>query len=420
MRAAERKARSAMPATSRMSTAARHSMASTPIRSSADTACSPERKSVVTSVCDSRGPRSGDPLLAPLRGRPGHRFLSRDSQPVSASSADRAWSTSGVSDFCQAGRSTDNVSQVSSRLIWSYWWMMKFRWRRPVPIRRRRGRARRAGTTGSRLRRASSSASPPLPAGGHQRGTHPCHARQSAQTDRASHRRAAVPWQPPDPSQQHRVTPDVIVHLRFQTAVRDEVDLPAEDLLDQLLEPDERERRRAWRRVHEKVDVRVLTRLAASDRAEHCQPPVAILRRQSLEDRSSRIKKLLGTDGLKVARVPELLTDRWLRNTQRIADLLLAHPRGDHRAKRDDTTQPRDILVASRIPILRQQGHKTILSLSPCPVESVILALRIRKRGTVSIFGGTSADLQQRTPLGRTPLEFDIWGNEVGDVRGSI
>src|SRR5665811_1738852 len=117
---------------------------------------------------------------------------------------------------------------------------------------------------------------------------------------------------------------------------------------------------------------------------------------------------------------PELLTDRWLRDTQRIADLLLAHPRGDHRAKRNDTTQPRDILVASRIPILRQQGHKTILSLSPCPVESLILALRIRKRGTVSIFGGTSADLQQRTPLGRTPLEFDIWGNEVGDVRGSI
>ena len=46
---------------------------------------------------------------------------------MSASSAARASSTSGVSDFCQAGRSTDNVSQVSSRLIWSYWWMMKFR-----------------------------------------------------------------------------------------------------------------------------------------------------------------------------------------------------------------------------------------------------------------------------------------------------
>src|ERR1035437_1939744 len=88
---------------------------------------------------------------------------------------------------------------------------------------------------------------------------------------------------------------------------------------------------------------------------------------------------------------------RWLRDTQRIADLLLAHPRGDHRAKRNDTTQPRDILVASRIPILRQQGHKTILSLSPCPVEPLILALQIRKRGTFSIFGGTSADLQRCT-----------------------
>ena len=42
-------------------------------------------------------------------------------------------------------------------------------------------------------------------------------------------------------SQQHRVTPDIIVDLRFQTAVRNEVDFPAEDLLDQLFEPDERE-----------------------------------------------------------------------------------------------------------------------------------------------------------------------------------
>ena len=55
------------------------------------------------------------------RGRPRHRSLSRDSQPVSASSAARAWSTSGASNLCQAGRSTDNVSQVSSRLNWSYW-----------------------------------------------------------------------------------------------------------------------------------------------------------------------------------------------------------------------------------------------------------------------------------------------------------
>ena len=33
----------------------------------------------------------------------------------------------------------------------------------------------------------------------------------------------------------------------------------------------------------------------------------------------------------------------------------------------------------------------------PCPVEPLILAPRIRKRGTFSTFGGTPADLQQRT-----------------------
>ena len=33
----------------------------------------------------------------------------------------------------------------------------------------------------------------------------------------------------------------------------------------------------------------------------------------------------------------------------------------------------------------------------PCPVEPLILALQIRKRGTFSTFGGTPADLQQRT-----------------------
>jgi hypothetical protein len=37
--------------------------------------------------------------------------------------------------------------------------------------------------------------------------------------ERASPRCAALPWRPCDPSQQHRVTPDIIVHLRFQTAV---------------------------------------------------------------------------------------------------------------------------------------------------------------------------------------------------------
>ena len=41
--------------------------------------------------------------------------------PVAASSAARRWSTSGASDVLHAGRSTDNVNQVSSRLIWSYW-----------------------------------------------------------------------------------------------------------------------------------------------------------------------------------------------------------------------------------------------------------------------------------------------------------
>ena len=30
---------------------------------------------------------------------------------------------------------------------------------------------------------------------------------------------------------------------------------------------------------------------------------------------------------------------------------------------------PRDVLVASRIPVLRQQRHKTVLSSSPCPVD---------------------------------------------------
>src|ERR1035437_6013594 len=288
--------------------------------------------------------------------------------------------------------------------------MMKFRLATASAHSTPSGPARRAATTGSRPRRASSSASPLPPAGGHQRGRRACRARRPRQHGRASPRCAAVPWRPCDPSQQHRVTPDVIVQLRLQTAVRDQVDLPAEDLLDQLLEPDELERRRAWRRVHEKGDVGVLTPLAASDRADPCQPPVAILRRQRLEDGSSRIKQHLGTDGLKVGRVPELLTDRWLRDTQRIADLLLAHPRGDHRAKRNDTTQPRDILVASRIPILRQQGHKTILSLSPCPVEPLILALQIRKLGTVSIFGGTSADLQQRTPLWTYPAGIRYLG----------
>jgi len=54
-----------------------------------------------------RRPEPFPTFFSPSWGLPGHRLLSRDSQPVSASSAARASSMSGVSDFCQAGRSTD-------------------------------------------------------------------------------------------------------------------------------------------------------------------------------------------------------------------------------------------------------------------------------------------------------------------------
>jgi hypothetical protein len=67
--------RSAMPATSRMSTATRHSMADTPIRCSTDTACLRERKPVLMSARNSRRPRSGHPSVrdagqSPSRGLP--------------------------------------------------------------------------------------------------------------------------------------------------------------------------------------------------------------------------------------------------------------------------------------------------------------------------------------------------------------
>ena len=58
-------------------------------------------------------------------------------------------------------------------------------------------------------------------------------------------------------------------------------------------------------------------------------------------------------DYFQIRRVPKLLTHGWLRNPQSISDLTLAHTRGNHRAQRDDTTQPSDIFATSRIVILR-------------------------------------------------------------------
>lgn len=48
------------------------------------------------------------------------------------------------------------------------------------------------------------------------------------------------PW-PCDPSQQYRLSADVVIKLRLESAVLDQIDLAAQDLLDQLLEAKEPE-----------------------------------------------------------------------------------------------------------------------------------------------------------------------------------
>ena len=105
--------------------------------------------------------------------------------------------------------------------------------------------------------------------------------------DRAILQYAAVPWRPCDPSQQHRVRSNVIVPLRLQAHIRDDVDLSAKDLLNQFLEPDELERRSLSRRVQEHFRM----------------------------------------NALEVGRVPKLLANGRLRDSQRMSNLSLTHPR---------------------------------------------------------------------------------------------
>lgn len=54
---------------------------------------------------------------------------------------------------------------------------------------------------------------------------------------------ASTLWQPCGPSEQHRLTADVVVQLGLEPAVVEQVDLKTEHVLDELLEPDEPERR---------------------------------------------------------------------------------------------------------------------------------------------------------------------------------
>ncbi len=150
--------------------------------------------------------------------------------------------------------------------------------------------------------------------------------------------------------------------LGVQAAPRHEVDLAIQYLFKERLEAREREPTRARRCFDQEVDVGVGSSLTAGDRSEDSQLGVAVFSSQSPKNRPSGIKQSLGMDLAEPGRELELLTHCWLTDPERFGDLALAHPSGKHGPQCDSTPKPRGVFIAPSVLILRQEGHKTILS----------------------------------------------------------
>src|SRR6476661_263622 len=98
-----------------------------------------------------------------------------------------------------------------------------------------------------------------LPEGGRRQYRRPCRVRRCPRRVRASFGYGRVLSKPCGPSQQHRLSADVVIDPRLEATVVDEVDLTAENLLDELLESEEPERRCSLRCLDDEVDVGIWT-----------------------------------------------------------------------------------------------------------------------------------------------------------------
>jgi hypothetical protein len=129
-----------------------------------------------------------------------------------------------------------------------------------------------------------------------------------------------------------------------------------------VLEPDEVERRHSVRGLHKQIDIGVLSRIASGNRPENRQMPVPMVGGNHLQNRCRSINHNLWMNGAQLGGVPKLLTHRGLSDAERLGDLALGHPRGQHGPQSQNAPESDDLLVAPRASILSHQRHKMILS----------------------------------------------------------